>query len=292
MLRISGAALSLFLVCAGSPRAGARPDPDAKPAEPPVNPWAAATGPSAGPAQSLGGYSAGCLDGGQRLPERGKGFRVAEPERGRFFAHPAMIAFIRDFAGKVAERGLGELPIGDLSQPRGGPAPSGHASHQTGLDADIWYVNGRGKSRLEKVEMVDLKRNKPSAAFDRRIGRVLALAAADKRVDRIFVNPVIKRELCAASGPDRSWLRKIRPWWLHHEHFHVRLACPTDSPACEPQSPIGAGDGCAEVDWWLQPKAEAERSEKRKRYRSKQGVVPTLPARCREIVPGERGSPE
>jgi penicillin-insensitive murein DD-endopeptidase len=269
-------------LCALSPPALGRPTTEAPP-EPP-NPWAAAAEPSTGPAQSLGGYSAGCLDGGAQLPDRGKGFRVAEPERRRFFAHPAMIAFIRDLGGQVHKAGLGELPIGDLSQPRGGPAPSGHASHQTGLDADIWYVDGRGKGRLEKVAMVDLQRNRPTAAFGRRIGRILALAAADPRVDRIFVNPVIKRELCRAAGAERTWLHKLRPWWLHHEHFHVRLACPPDSPQCEPQSPTAAGDGCAEVEWWLQPKAEKERSEKRKRYRSRQGVVPSLPARCAELV--------
>ena len=247
------------------------------------NPWAQARRPSRGPARSIGGYSAGCLQGGARLPDRGKGFVVAEPERRRFFGHPALIGFIRDLGAAVSRRGLGVLPIGDMSQPRGGPAPSGHASHQTGLDADIWYVDGRAASPLAKVAMVDLARNVPTAAFDRRVERVLALAASDRRVDRIFVNPVIKRELCrAAKRP--AWLHKLRPWWLHHEHFHVRLACPADSPGCEPQGAIAAGDGCDEIDWWLVPKAEEERSEKRKKYRSRQGVLPRLPAGCSDLV--------
>ncbi|HYU16493.1 MAG TPA: penicillin-insensitive murein endopeptidase, partial [Candidatus Acidoferrum sp.] len=173
-----------------------------------------------------------------------------------------------------------------LSQPRGGPAPSGHASHQTGLDADIWYVNGAGKSwPPKKVEMVDLERQKTTASFDRRVARVLALAAADPHVDRIFVNPVIKRELCAGAGKARGWLHKVRPWFLHHEHFHVRLTCPADSPDCRPQEPIADGDGCREVDWWLKPRDEADRSEKQKEYRSRQGVVPLLPAPCSEVAP-------
>ena len=249
------------------------------------NPWAKARRPSNGPPRSVGGYSQGCLHGGARLPERGKGFAVAEPERRRFFGHPAMIDFIRDLGARVHKRGLGVLPIGDLSQPRGGPAPSGHASHQTGLDADIWYVNGRGSRRLEKVAMVNLEENQPTEAYSRRIGKVLALAAGDPRVDRVFVNPVIKRELCARAGrKERVWLRKVRPWWLHHEHFHVRLACPADSPDCRPQSRIPDGDGCGEVEWWLEPKAEEERGAERKKYRSKVGALPILPEACSELV--------
>ncbi len=268
-----------FFTLALDGEAAARPTREADASS---NPWAQARRPSDGPAGSVGGYSGGCLHGGERLPARGKGFVVAEPERRRFFGHPALIAFIRDFGAAVAKRDLGLLPIGDLSQPRGGPAPSGHASHQTGLDADIWYVDGRERP-LAKVPMVDLETNLPSDAFDRRIERVLALAASDPRVDRVFVNPVIKRELCR-SEKRPAWLRKVRPWWLHHEHFHVRLACPADSPACEPQKTIADGDGCAEIEWWLQPKAEEERSEKRKKYRSRVGALPVLPAGCSDLV--------
>jgi penicillin-insensitive murein DD-endopeptidase len=131
--------------------------------------------------------------------------------------------------------------------------------------------------------MVDVERNRPTAAYGRRVERVLALAARDPRVDRIFVNPVIKAELCRADKRPR-WLRKVRPWWLHHEHFHVRLACPDDSPECEAQKPIPDGDGCDDVKWWLAPKADDERSEKRKRYRSRIGTLPTLPDGCAELV--------
>jgi penicillin-insensitive murein DD-endopeptidase len=280
------AAFALVLLPATPARTRPTTEEDAAAA---ANPWARARKPAGGPARSIGGTSAGCLRGGERLPARGKGFRVAEPERRRFFGHPALIAFIRSFGAQVDRRRLGVLPIGDLSQPRGGPAPSGHASHQTGLDADIWYSDGRGRA-VKKVPMVDLDTNQPSASFDGRIAEILALAARDPRVDRIFVNPVIKREICTSTSgrkeSERAWLRKLRPWWLHHEHFHVRLTCPDDSPDCEPQKPIAAGDGCAEVEWWLQPRpeAEAERKEKRKKYRSKLGSVPVLPEGCSELV--------
>src|SRR6202043_3766668 len=88
--------------------------------------------------------------------------------------------------------------------------------------------------------------------FGARQATLLRLAAGDARVDRIFVNPAIKRALC--EQPDHAWLHKIRPWYGHDEHFHVRLSCPADSPDCEEQRPVPAGDGCgAELASWLPP---------------------------------------
>jgi murein endopeptidase len=77
-------------------------------------------------------------------------------------------------------------------------------------------------------------------------------AAQDPVVARIFVNTAIKKAMCREAGPDRSWLSKVRPWWGHDEHFHVRLVCPPDSPECKPQPPVGADDGCGhELEAWL-----------------------------------------
>jgi len=77
-------------------------------------------------------------------------------------------------------------------------------------------------------------------------------AATHPEVDRIFANPVIKRELCETVTGDRSWLAKIRPWYGHDEHMHVRLSCPADSPECRPQAAVPAGDGCGdELAWWF-----------------------------------------
>ncbi|HCB13842.1 MAG TPA: penicillin-insensitive murein endopeptidase, partial [Gammaproteobacteria bacterium] len=68
----------------------------------------------------------------------------------------------------------------------------------------------------------------------------LKLAAQSPRVERIFVNAIIKQALCD-SETDRAWLNKVRPWWGHDAHFHVRLACPPDSGQCKPQQPIPPG---------------------------------------------------
>jgi penicillin-insensitive murein endopeptidase len=245
-------------------------------------PWAFATTPAPGPAQAIGKYGGGCIRGAVALPLEGKGFRVARPERGRVFGHPLLVAMLRDLGTRAKALGLPFIAVGDLGQPRGGPAPTGHASHQTGLDVDLGYTPIPPGGAWES--MVDDARKRPTARFDGKVARLLMTAATDARVDRIFVNPILKRALCASTKGERAWLRKIRPWWGHHDHFHVRLACPPDSPACEPQPPLPDGDGCGELDWWLNPKAEADRDKGRKDYQSRVGGAPPMPAACLELV--------
>jgi penicillin-insensitive murein endopeptidase len=69
------------------------------------------------------------------------------------------------------------------------------------------------------------------------------------------VHPAIKKALCQAAGtavPERAWLGKVRPIWGHHYHFHVRLACPKDSPNCRRQETAPGDDGCGkELQHWL-----------------------------------------
>jgi penicillin-insensitive murein endopeptidase len=249
-----------------------------------INPWAAFRDPATGPAQAIGAYRAGCVQGAAQLPRRGKGFRVMRPERARVFGHPRLIAFIRSLARSARRKQLAPLAIGDLGQARGGPAPSGHSSHQSGLDVDIWYAaKGRG-ARARPVLMVDRKRLQPTAAWNGRATRLLALAAADPAVDRIFVHPVLKRALCASARGDRAWLRKLRPWWGHDDHFHVRLACPPDSPSCEAQARLPAGDGCADLAWWFRPASDGERRERKQAYQERVGTASPLPTQCAALL--------
>src|SRR5215469_1884152 len=64
---------------------------------------------------------------------------------------------------------------------------------------------------------------------------LLEAVAREPLVERVFVNPAIKGALCREDGPEWAWMAKIRPWWGHNDHFHVRLSCPSGNPQCRAQ---------------------------------------------------------
>lgn len=215
--------------------------------------WSRVPGPAAGPPQVYGFYSAGCLAGAEALPPQGRGYQTMRLSRDRYYGHPQLIALIRHLGDYAADRGV-RLLIGDLAQPRGGPMPYGHRSHQIGLDADIWFTL---LPRNEQLPPTEIEQRPMRSVVDRLSGRIvserwqplfadlLRHTALIPEVERIFVNPVIKQALCRSVG-DQDWLGKLRPWWGHDSHFHVRLACPADSVNCEPQAPPPSGSGCDE----------------------------------------------
>ncbi len=211
--------------------------------------------------EAIGHYDRGCLAGGQRLPSDGAAWQVMRPSRRRMWGHPALIAFIRKFAADAkALDGWPGLLVGDMAQPIGGPLLGGHASHQIGLDVDLWYLpmpdrtlTVEEREQLSAVSMVDGARlTVDTAVWSEMQVKLLKRAASYPEVARIFVHPAIKKALCDAAGADRAWLARIRPWWQHNDHFHVRLSCPPGSPACAPQPPVDGDDGCgAELEEWF-----------------------------------------
>jgi len=251
-----------------------------------ANPWSIVAQPAnfGGAAQSIGTYDAGCLSGAHPLPIDGLGYQVMRLSRQRFYGHPDLKYVIETLGQQVVAQRLGTLLIGDLGQPRGGPTLSGHRSHQTGLDVDIWFLlSAQAASRpLTRVEreslsapsvLVGKSDNINHSQWSAANERVLELAAKIPAVDRIFVNPSIKRELCRRYHGQR-WLQKIRPWWKHDDHFHVRLKCPANNKNCIGQPPLPAGDGCdASLAWWFSDEAKKPPV---KPYKPKKPVLPTL----------------
>jgi len=228
--------------------------------------WGSVTGPSPGPARVIGGPANGCLAGAAELPPDGLGYEAIRLSRHRNYGHPETIAFVERLAREAHDAGLQPFYVGDMAQPRGGPMTYGHGAHENGVDVDIWLnldrkpalpVAAREEVDLPLMILPDHSDIDPSHFGVPQV-TLLRLAARDPKVDRIFVNAAIKRALCrgvsGAREGDTSWLRKIRPWWGHTRHFHVRLACPPDSPACIGQAPVPPGDGCdASLDWWFEP---------------------------------------
>lgn len=263
------------------------------------NPWPSFRKPAEGPPRAIGDYSKGCLQGSVALPRDGEGYQVMRPSRRRYYGHPALIDFVQQLAEGLRKQGRGPLLIGDLAQARGGRSDGGHSSHQTGLDVDIWFwhpkvarrgpLTDRQRERIPARTVVDVRRGRIAPAWKTKVEAVLKLAAQDARVSRIFVNPIIKRELCEAPEAERGWLRRVRPWYGHDDHFHVRLKCPQGSPNCEPQDPLPPGDGCDALGFWFDKEAQAERRKKQRRYQKNVDEGRGWPDACEPLLERSQG---
>ncbi|WP_420004777.1 penicillin-insensitive murein endopeptidase [Arenibacterium sp. LLYu02] len=207
----------------------------------------------------LGSYAKGCVAGAVQLPETGPTWQAMRLSRHRNWGHPETVDFIQDLSRFAATMpGWQGLYVGDISQPRGGPMISGHASHQIGLDADIWMLppdrlNLSAQER-ENISSISLRRSEGAYVNDNWTPQhhaLLKAAASDPRVARIFVFPGAKVKMCDTETGDRSYLRQIRPWYGHHYHFHVRLNCPKGARGCVAQDAPPPGDGCDEARQWV-----------------------------------------
>ena len=258
-----------------------------------ATPWEKEKSPTRNSTSSIGSYANGCLDGAQALPINGEGYQIIRPQRERYYGHTEAIQFIERLGIITSEQLNTNLLVGDISLPRGGRFSSGHSSHQTGLDIDIWLrLTSKRLTKNElavpkPVSVVDLtnyKLRKSNWTDDH--FQVIRYAAKDKKVVRIFVHPVIKQALCdqdSSDVNDRSWLGKIRPWWGHHSHFHVRLKCPEGSSNCIAQARPPKGDGCGyELASWA-PKTVPDPSQKvaKKKKRKK---VKVMPSQCLALI--------
>lgn len=243
--------------------------------------------------ESIGSYTAGCIRNSSELESEGKGFQVIRPSRERYYGNPEMISFIESLSENVNTELNGLLLIADISQQTGGPIPDDHSSHQIGLDADIllWqhpvakqrtltisereHIHPQSVLTQDETEVDEFK-------WDDINAEILRLASSDPRVDRIFINPVIKKKLCR-EHPDAMWLSKLRPWYGHDGHFHVRLKCPKGNYLCESQNPIEmGGNGCgSDLASWFGSDGKIKASTK-----SGPSVQKKLPAECMSIVYG------
>lgn len=211
-------------------------------------------------ARAVGWYAKGCLAGGKPISVDGPGWQVMRLSRNRNWGHPDLVALIERLARETTEKKeWSGLLVGDMSQPRGGPMISGHASHQVGLDADIWLtpMPNRTLTKREREDMSAVSMLKNAGEVDPKVfgdGQVKLIkrAASYSKVERILVHPAIKKTLCKAAGTDRAWLTKVRPYFSHYYHFHLRIGCPSGSSNCRSQPPVPGGDGCGtELTDWL-----------------------------------------
>lgn len=252
--------------------------------------WSEIKTPAPGPAAAIGTSANGCLAGAEALPEEGVGYVSIRRSRNRYYGHPELLRLISDL-GKTLGKSDALLMIGDLSQPRGGLMSSSHRSHQNGLDVDIWLSFATSaqaaqnahpeKSDPPSLVAADGLQLSPSWGEPQRL--LLKTLAEDARVDRLFIHPAIKRALCEAEQGHRAWLRKLRPWWGHDAHVHVRIKCPAGNADCEAQAPLPAGDGCgSELAWWFSDEA------KKPVKSAPSKPPPVMPPACRALLSGSQ----
>jgi penicillin-insensitive murein endopeptidase len=112
---------------------------------------------------------------------------------------------------------------------------------------------------------------------------LIRTAAQEPLVERVFVNPAIKKQLCETVQGDRSWLHKVRPYWGHHDHIHVRISCPQGQAGCRTQAAPPPGDGCGkDLAWWFSK--EARQPPKKPGKKPRPVTLADLPAACHAVL--------
>ena len=253
-------------------------------------------GPAPLEARAVGFYTRGCVAGAKELSIDGAEWQTMRLSRNRNWGTPRLVDVIERLARDGRELdGWPGLLVGDLGQPRGGPTPSDHVSHQSGLDVDIWFdpMPNRRFTEEERETISATSLLVPGTNFDldmdkwpEGLDRVLKRAASYPEVQRILVNPGVKKLLCDQAGDDRAWLSKIRPWRKHDDHLHMRLRCAKGEKGCKSQDPPPAGDGCgASLAYWLSPEPW-KKSPKPKvpPPPPREIMLSDLPAACTDIL--------
>jgi penicillin-insensitive murein endopeptidase len=252
--------------------------------------------PSLGHAMAIGYYPRGCLQGGVDLPVNGPNWQVMRLSRNRNWGHPELVKFLERFAPLAAKAtGWEGVLVGDMAQPRGGPLPFGHTSHQIGLDVDIWFMpmpnHELSKKEREEISASDLVapdrlRVNPQPWTPADVA-FIKTAAEQAEVERVFVNAAIKKELCRVEDKHHgTWLEKVRPWYGHADHIHVRLKCPADSPNCRKQAPVPAGVGCSDKDlaFWFKDSILHPKPGPPPKVPPKPITLADLPPACKNVL--------
>jgi murein endopeptidase len=169
--------------------------------------------------RSLGLPWAGKLVAGVRLPAEGYHFFTWDPVRRRApnrwwrrYGSDRLIRTLLRVLGSYAfaNPGAPRVGVGDLSRPRGGDfgrrfGPIGHATHENGLDVDVYYPR---RDRRERAPVHPRQ-------IDRRLAQDLVDRFVAAGAEKVFVGPNT-----GLRGPPAIVI--VLP--AHHDnHMHVRL---------------------------------------------------------------------
>ena len=167
---------------------------------------------------AIGSHSAGRLERGVLLPPRGRGWLSWDPIMKRSPNRAwrrwgsdrlvrATLQVLRGF--RRSNPGAPRVAIGDLSRPRGGDfgprfGSIGHASHQNGLDVDVYYPRLDRRLRPpDGADQVNLK-----------LAQKLVDGFVEAGAETVFVGP----SLGLGGPPD-----VVVPLVNHDNHLHARF---------------------------------------------------------------------
>jgi murein endopeptidase len=173
--------------------------------------------------RSLGVPWDGRLVRGVQLPAEGEHFFTWDPVKKRSPNRPwrrwgsdrllrVLLRVIDEYAAAHPE--ASRVGVGDLARPHGGVFDErfggrGHASHQNGLDADVYYP------RRDRAERPPLR----VSQIDRRLAQDLVDRFVATGADLIYVGPNT-----GFTGPRRV----VEVLWNHDNHLHIRIRATTD----------------------------------------------------------------
>jgi murein endopeptidase len=118
-----------------------------------------------------------------------------------------VLRVVREYA--AAHPNAPRVGIGDLSRPGGGPFGPKHASHQNGLDVDVYYP------RLDRRERPPRR----VAQIDRRLAQDLVNRFVRAGAEVVYVGPAT-----GFTGPRGV----VQVLWNHDNHLHARFGAKTD----------------------------------------------------------------
>jgi murein endopeptidase len=163
--------------------------------------------------RAVGTPDAGRLVRGVRFPASGEHFFTWDPllhrnpdRAGRRWGTDDLVRVVlRVVTGYAASHpSAPRIGIGDLSRRFGGPFGPRHASHQNGLDVDVYYPRSDGRERPPRV----------AAQIDHELAQDLVDRFVAAGASIVFVGPNT-----SLRGPPGI----VQVLWNHDNHLHARF---------------------------------------------------------------------
>lgn len=171
-------------------------------------------------------------------------FEIVFPGRDRFYGTHEISDMIVRLGNRLSLSSKNKLSVSDISKKMGGFVGS-HASHQSGVDADIGYPSEQSDIKFPivvKRSTGQFSNNAYSVAKTYDLFKY-AFYQKDIQVARIFVDQKIKNDLCGYAKSKneltgaqallvKNMFESLQHVYGHGDHFHIRLKCSESQPSC------------------------------------------------------------